>query len=95
MRLCVCVCAQVRVFARVRLQVWIRARVLGVHTYVRRCVSGVGVCVCAFFRGCTTMLGCRAKTKNINNSLTNKKSQNFSVCKLRTQAFLLVPKPHL
>ena len=61
----------------------------------------IGACVggCAFFRECVTMPSFRRlgkSWKNANNSLTTQDEVKlFSVQKLLTQAFLLVPKSFL
>ena len=95
----VCVCTRLGVFAYVcvRLQVCIRGRNACVCTFVRVWArERARVCV-VFFRVCATMPDIRRLgKKNASNSLANKdKVKLFSVHKLHTQAFLLVPKSSL
>ena len=100
-----CVCARVRASARKcgRLRV-----IMNVCVHLRVRVSGKCACVCmsvsdwAFvrvrlFRVCATIPGNRRLGKKIANKslITKDKEIIFSVHKLRTEAFLLVPKSPL
>ena len=74
-------CDCVRAFASMRACT--RGRCASVPTFVCVCV---GAYASVFFRECGTMSGYRQLGKN-KNSLTSEYKDNFSVPKLRTQAF--------